>query len=156
MTQTTEAMSGAANYIAISTDAGVTWSDISGYSGYVDVTPQTRDMGAYKTFDGETPVITAGKLNPMDVTVRVLYTEDLSAPYSAFLAAHHTAGGGAVVQVRWAPKGNTAGNFQFTTDYGSKIMSLSSAPTADIQNGNPILVEAKIHCGSIDKATITT
>lgn len=153
MTQTTGQMSGVVNYLAVSTNGSV-WTDISGYSNYVSPATSTRKSGSAPTFNGDTHVITFGEREPIQVTFRVLYTEDVSAPFDALRTAHETAGGGQLM-VRWAPKGNTAGNQQFTTGTDSKLVSLDY-PTADKGSADPIALEFAVMTAAITTADIAT
>lgn len=153
MTQVADAMSGVAGYVAISTD-GNSWTDVSGYANYVEPDPQARTSGETYTFDGDTGIVTFGKREPIEVMVRIVYSEGASSPYDTLRTAHETAGGGRM-QVRWAPKGSTAGNQQFSTGSDSKISEFPY-PAPDAGSADPILLEFKVKTASIAVADISS
>lgn len=153
MTQVTDAMSGVAGYVAVSTD-GSNFTDISGYANYVEPDPQARTSGETYTFDGDTGIVTFGKREPVEIMVRIVYSEGASSPYDTLKTQHETAGGGRL-QVRWAPKGNTAGNQQFTSGTDSKISEFPY-PAPDATSGDPVLLEFKVKTASITVADISS
>ena len=138
MAQTTAAISGAANVLEYSTD-GSSWTDISGFAQSVTVDPQNRMNGVAYTFDGDTGIVTFGKLEPVPITANVVYTEDASSVYEALLAIHQTAGGG-TIYLRWTPKGATAGSSVFTTP-ATKISAFPPGPSVDASTGDPVMCE---------------
>lgn len=153
MAQVTDAISGSVSYVAISTN-GTDWTDVSGYSSSVQPTPQNRQSAEVWTFDGENPVLTFGKLETIDVTVRLVYSEGASSPYDTLRTQHEAAGGGTLM-VRWAPAGNETGNQQFTTGSDSKIASFPF-PAPDSSSPTPLLVEFTVKTKSITVADIAS
>lgn len=154
MTQTTGAISGVANYVAVSTD-GSSWTDISGMANKVEADSQKRTSGETYTFDGDTAILGWGKLEPLEITVTIVYTEGASDAFKKALTSLQTAGG-ARLQVRWAPKGNTAPNFQFTSGSDSKVSEMPPGPAPDATSGDPVVLEFKIRTASITQAAIAT
>lgn len=152
MTQITDQISGAANYVAYSTD-GNSWTDISGVANQVTPDPQTRMNGSTYTFEGDGALVTFGKKEPFSVRVRLVYSE-ANAAYDA-LADAHEATGGSTVYIRWAPKGNTGGNIQYTTP-ATKI-SEWNYPAPDGTSADPLMCEFVVGpVPSLTRAAIAT
>ena len=153
MAQTTEQLSGVANYVAISTD-GSAWTDISGFASKVECDAQVRTSGETYTFDGDAALIAWGKKEPVEVTVTLVYTEVTTPPYATLYTAFNTAGGGRL-QVRWAVKGATVSNVQYSTGSDSKVSEMPW-PAPDATSGDPIVVEFKVKTATITKGTYAT
>lgn len=134
MTQMTNAMSAVDALIEISTNGSV-WTDISGFTNKLDVTPQSRASGEAYTFDGDTAIITHGKRQPVDITVNVLYSEGSANPFETVRAIHETTNGG-TIYVRWSPGGGDSGDFRYTTP-ACKVTSFQ-APQVDAGSPAPI------------------
>ena len=77
MPQTSTAMNAVDAVVEVSTD-GTTWTNISGSTNKVDVAPVTVDSGMAATLEGAFKIVTSGKINPVDVSVTILYTETAS------------------------------------------------------------------------------
>lgn len=152
MTQITGAMSAVAGYVGIRSATTGAFTDVSGSGNAVTINPQNRASGETYTFDGDTAIITYGKREPIDVVVRIVYTE--GAPYSTLKTAHETAGGGNM-QVQWIPKGiGAVGNYTYTTGL-AKITSFGY-PSGDAGSADPLMVEFTVRTESITQATYTT
>ena len=107
------------------------WTDISGFANEVTVSGGDRATGEAFTFDGDTPIVTAGKRSALDVTVKAVYTEGVAEPQEMIRAAYEA---GSVVNVQWMPKGNTQNNFRYATHGGyvtSHAYPSGSASSAD-------------------------
>ena len=153
MAQTTDGMSGVVNTVEHSPD-GSAWTDFSGYANQVNVDPQTRKSGVAYTFDGDTGIITFGKLEPVLVRVRIIYTADASSPFDALLTMHQAAGGTGIY-LRWSPEGSDTGDFEFTTPL-TKISEFNF-PSVDGESADPIMVEFAVGpVASITKSLATT
>ena len=74
MAQITGAMSGRIAKIEYSTNYS-TYTDLSGGANSINVDGGDRNAGEAWTFDGDTPVITVGKLNPAEITIKSLYVD---------------------------------------------------------------------------------
>ena len=74
MPQTSTAMNAVDAVVEVSTD-GTTWTNISGSTNKVDVSPQTVDSGEAATFEGDFYLVTSGKKHPVEATVTILYSE---------------------------------------------------------------------------------
>lgn len=114
MAQTTNAISFRAGRVEISIN-GTVWTDISGFSASITVDGGERETEDTQTFDGDTPILTAGKRGSLEVKVKIVYTEGVSDPQEVVRTAYEAA---SALYVRWYPKGSTSGNFLYTTDPG--------------------------------------
>src|SRR5512139_2656676 len=80
------------------------WTDISGFSNSLSVEGAERDMGELYTADGETPIVTLGKMSSTSVTAKVVYTEAAGEPWKV---AYDAKVAKTTFFLRWAPKGGT-------------------------------------------------
>lgn len=149
MAQTTSGVSGRAVYIALATD-GSTFTDISGLANSVEVDGGERNMGETFTATGDTPIVTPGKRAAMNVKVKSVYTEATSEAYALAKAAYEA---GSALYVRWAPKGNTTGNVQYTTASGI-VTNPPYQGVADVGDGSPLMTEFTVMVPSITQATV--
>ena len=92
MAQTVVGMSGVNALLQVSAD-GSTWTDISGSANQVSATEQTRMSGEAYTFEGDYAVVTAGKREPVELAVRVLYTEEAAESFETVRADGEATGG---------------------------------------------------------------
>ncbi len=150
MAQTTLATSSRNAVVEISTD-GSTWTDISGYAQSVSPGDGTRLTGTAHTFDGNGPIIVAGKLDAQESTVGIVYTEDTNGAYdrakNAFDSTNST------LYLRVAPDGNTTGNFRFTSTKGV-ITQMPAFHELDASSGDVQMVEFTVQHGGWTKAAI--
>lgn len=149
MAQATGATSMRGAYVEYSTD-GTTWTNFSGWATDVQISGGTRATGEEYTFDGENPIVTIGKSAPMELTVKSIYTEGGSDIFSIVKTAYETPSN---LYIRWAPKGNTTGNFRYATGAGNVLEP--PYPTGQAQDGKPITFQFKIKfTGGITKSTV--
>lgn len=148
MTQATGAVSFRNCAIELSTD-NTNWSNISGWSNSISIDGGDRQVGEFFTLDGDTPILTPGKRNSFDLTTKVVYTEGASDPYTTFLSAYE---GGTPLYLRWAPKGLTAGNFQFTT--GPCIVTTPAYPTGEAGSPDAVAFEFKLKVLTVAKGVV--
>jgi hypothetical protein len=150
MAQTTSGMSGANMYVGWSTDNS-TFTDISGSSNSVEVTGGERITGVAYTFDGDTPILKAGKRGPITATVRGVYTEHANQLYTVAKTAYEA---GTVIYVRWSPGGGDAGDFGYTT--AAAYVKNPPYPGGAAESGDPILTEVQVECVLVTQSTIGT
>ena len=141
-------MSFAKSKVEVSTN-GTTWTDISGAATAVSVSGGDRQTGEAYPFNLDTAVITVGKREPIEVTVKALYTEGSPGVYETVRAAYE---GGTALYVRWSPKGGTTGNFQFVTDSG--IVTSAVYPTGEAGSGDPVMFEFAVKVAKITKSVV--
>jgi hypothetical protein len=143
MTITATAMSAVDARLEMSTD-NITWQDISGSANSVDPGSAKRKTGTANVFDGDLPVVTIGKREPMEAKISALYTDTASETWEYIrpLFDAHTK-----VYFRYSPKGKGAtGNAVYTTSNdgstaGPVIISDLSWPKVEAGSADPIPVE---------------
>lgn len=151
MTQTTGGFSATDAKIEYSL-AGVTYVDISGFANSVKPGSLTRNSGARWTHDGDTAILTAGKLGTLDIEVSIVYTEGTGDAMAVLLTQMQTAGGGAVY-LRWSPKGGTVGEWMFTSSVG--VLKKLDLPGTDTEDAKPCAVSFTVEVATITKSAIT-
>jgi len=127
MPQTTAAIFGGDFDIELSTN-GTVWTSISGSVSGIDEVTQARMHGEAYTADGVYAVVTAGKYEPMVITVNALYTETASEAFDlvrGYWAAQTP------VYVRFSPIGIGATNRAvFTTSLNGT--TIAAVPLVDL------------------------
>jgi len=142
MTQTTDGMSFIAAKVHVSAD-GITWTDVSGHGASVAVGGGSRAVGEEHTFDGDTPIIKAGKRAATEVTVRYVYTEEAADPFEVVRAQYETSGG--VLYVQYSPKDG----FWYKT--GAGILSDFGYPAGEAGDGAVVMCEFVVKSAALTK-----
>jgi len=127
---------------------GSDWTDVSGYAASVDPGSHTRKTGLAYTFDGDTAIIRSGKREPIDLNMRVVYTEGSADPFRDLLAYHEA---GSQVYFRYSPKGGDSGEEQFTSDAG--YMTDFPWPGGEAESGDVVMLEWKFQCPKLTRGT---
>jgi|FLYN01.1.fsa_nt_gi hypothetical protein len=148
MPQTTDAISARNVKIEFSTN-GTSWTDISGSANAIDSTEQPRMSGESYTASGDTAIVTGGKREPIELEIKIVYTETAGEAFEVVRAAHDSDGVG---YLRWSPKGGTTGQKQYTT--GKGVITGFTYPPIDTSSGDPILGGFKLKVPSITPSTI--
>lgn len=157
MAQTTGGMSAVVADVEYSTN-GTAWTSLSGSTIAVEGVEQTRMHGEAYTFDGDSPIITKGKREPMEITFRYIYTETAGEAFETIRAAWE-ADGGTDLYFRWSPKGiGASGRFVFTTCNGAGAAAAVPIigfiyPELMADEGGPLVGEWTIKCAQIIKTT---
>ena len=136
--------------IEYSTD-GSNWNDISGYANSVEASGADVTSGEAYTFDGDYALIGVGKIEPVEITVSIVYTEVIADPFNALRVAKHNRD---QIYLRYAPMGGDAGEWQFTSDAGY-ITSMND-PSGEANSGDPLLVEFVLRTPKLTRSTIAT
>jgi ABC-type glycerol-3-phosphate transport system substrate-binding protein len=132
--------------VEVSTN-GTTWTDISAAATAVEVKGGDRKTGEAYSYSLDYPVITQGKREPINVTVKALYTEGTSEAFETARTAYEA---GTSLYVRWSPKGGSTGSFQFVTDPG--IVTSLVYPAGEAEKGDPLLCEFTVETAKITKS----
>ena len=152
MTQTIGAKSMRNAKIAYNTlGFGTTWVDFSGVFNSLEVSGGDRITGEVFTADGDTPIVLFGKLNPIDVTGNIVYSEITTEAWSV-LVPYYVAGTN--LRLRWAPAGDGTGAYRFMT--GTTNFTEFGYPSGDVGAGEPILVSFAVKTGAITYEVMTT
>ena len=154
MAQTTGAMNTVDAQIEISAN-GTTWYDISGSTNKLEAPTQTADTGSAATLDGQYKLTKAGKLNPMELSLMILYTEVADEAFR--LLETQWALAGRPLYVRWIPSRGT-GNFVYTTANAagvaaSGIITQLTLPGADAETASPTLLAFRVLVTRILRST---
>lgn len=148
MTQTVDAKS--MRNVKLEYITGATWNDISGVANAVEVTGGDRITGEAFTATGDRPIVLFGKLNPIDVACKIVYSENSVEPWALLEPIYNS---GTNLKLRWAPGGNATGGFRFVTD--TVNITAFGYPGGDVSDGAPILVDMSVKTGKITWAAIT-
>ncbi len=148
MAQTSDGISFRDCKIEISPN-GTTWTDISGFANALEIGGGERQVGEMFTFDGDTAIIRGGKRNPLEITVKAVYTEGTNDPYETVRAAYEA---GSNLYVRWSPKGGQNGEFQFASDAG--IVTDAPYPGGEAESGDVVLFEFTIKTPKVTKSVV--
>jgi len=97
------------SYIEVSHD-GATWTGINGSVSAVTPSGGDHMTGTLHVFGGHWPLIGIGKRNPSSWTIRYPYTE-VENEFTDLVDGYFE--NQDPVYIRWRPKGNAAGNWQF-------------------------------------------
>ena len=145
MAQTTAAVNGVASTVSIKVAAG-SYVDISGATQSVDAATATIANSDNYTLDGAAAFILLGKVEPVDVTVNILYTEVLTTEPWMLVSAAFAAK--SAVQVKWLPKGTGATNNTIETNATGYITSIDY-PAIDATSADAIMCSFTVRCPGI-------
>lgn len=148
MAQTTAAISFVNTLLEVKITGGA-FADMGGSSNKLEVSGFDRITGKAFTQVGNTPIITAGKLDEGEIKLSVLYTETVGEAWKVLWDAYLA---GTTAQFQWTPKGTGTGNFQFTSAVG--YLKNVTAPAGESASGDPIMCEATLVTGSYARATL--
>lgn len=129
---------------------GTTWNDISGVANAINVSGGDRITGEVYTADGDRPIVLYGKLQPIDVEAKIVYSEVSGEAWSEMEPLYVN---GTNVRLRWAPGGNATGNYRFVTDTVNVVVGY---PSGDVSDGAPMLVNLACKTGKLTWAAITS
>lgn len=130
---------------------GATWVDISGVANAVNVSGGDRITGEAFTADGDRPIVLFGKLNPIDVECKIVYSEVTTEAFSVLEPLYAA---GTDLKLRWTPGGNATGNYRYVTDTCN--LTKFGYPGGEVQDGAPILLDMGVKTGKITWAAITS
>jgi len=132
-------------------------TEISGKSGRVQDTSQTRQTGDYYTLRGENALIEYGKKEPLTVSFEIVYNDEALEAYETVRALWETngLGCGSPVCVRWSPGGEVGDQ---TFSMGTKFTQLVEFfyPPLDAQTGGPIVGTFRVKGPTIDVSVLAT
>lgn len=156
MAQTTNAISQAGFKVEVSSD-GSSWTDVSGASGTVQLSGGDVKVGSQHTADGsQAIVVTSNKTEPIEVTIKTLYTETAGEAWKVVKAAYDAAN--KVIYLRWSPKGGGAGSARFTTAAGGVAAAapLTSClpPDLDAAGEDPAMFEFSVMAAGLLEDTV--
>ena len=158
MAQTTAQVTQSCGKVEINVDADCpgsgSWVDISGETQSIGGTEQSRMVGDAFTLDGDVALIGAGKREPLDLTFVLIYTETDAEAYEQVRLIFETTGCGALLCVRYSPRGGDAGEEQLTTRRG--VLTAFTYPALDASAGGVILGGFTLHTPALDTAIVAS
>ena len=148
MAQVTGAMSARIAKIEYSTNYS-TYTDLSGGANSVKVKGGERNSGEAWTFDGDTPVVTVGKLTPIEMTIGSLYVDSSVGHFAIVSAMKQNA---TPMNVRFAYDTDTTGSWRFTSATG--YVTSATPPDAEPDKGDPLAFEWTVKVPSLAEAVV--
>jgi hypothetical protein len=130
---------------------GTTWVDISGVANAVEVSGGDRITGEVYTAEGDRPIVLFGKLEPIDVEGRIVFSDNSTEAWSVLEPLYVN---GTNLRLRWAVSGNTTGSYRFATDTCN--ITQFGYPGGEVEDGAPILIDLSVKTGQISWAAITS
>jgi len=136
---------------------GTAYVDHSDSLSVIEPPEMTRITGDGYVFGEDTPIVTTGKREPVEIRLRGVYV-DGTATTNAFglLWGQYTTTCGGNMYVRWAPAGCTTDNQVFSTGTAttdmSELISLTP-PGGEAAAGEPLMFEAVIKASALYRAT---
>jgi hypothetical protein len=148
MPQTTTTLSQACARVDIAVDSAcATWFDISGSANSVTGTSQTKAVAEEFTFDGTGPIVHEGKVQAMDIVVRIFFTNTATEAYRRVRAVFQAGACDGRICLRWIPRGNV-GDLGMQTGF----VPVSEFTWGDIDSSNagPTMGQFTVRAGAID------
>lgn len=156
MPQTTTAMNTVEAVVEVSTN-GTSWTNISGSTNKVEVSPQTVDSGMAATLEGQYKIVRSGKKNPVEITVTILYTETASEAATILEGQRSVAGN--PLYFRYTPGGyNGDYRWKAADSNGNTVPArVTEFPfvSADAENGGPALMTFKLQATQLVREAAT-
>ena len=148
MPQTTNAQPTACARVDISsaTDCSA-WTNVSGSVNSVQNTTQTKNVADEFTFDGGYAITEVGKALPVDLTVRMAFTNQATEAYRLARTAFMLANCDGKLCLRWIPGGNV-GDDGFQTGYVP--VTAFDWPPIDANAAGPVMATFVLHAPEID------
>lgn len=130
---------------------GTAWVDYSDYLSVVEPPTLTRSSAEAYVFGEDTAVLGFGKLEPIEVTVRGIYTDSTADPCYAVMTEFQTACGDKVA-VRWSPAGCTTAHRSFRTHTTASEVLSWTPPGGDSGSADVLMWEAVIRSPDLTEA----
>lgn len=148
MSQTTDGTTFRAAQVFVSADNS-NWTDVSGHGASVAVSGGERTVGSQATFSGDTPIVSGGKRNATQVTVRYVYTETAAEPFEILRAIHEDPPG--TIYLQYQVK--TSGVWYKT---GSGILENPGYPAGEAGSAETVMSEFVMSCAALTKEAAST
>lgn len=142
-TQTENGMPFTRATVFISSD-GASWTDVTGHGASIQVGGGDRSTGEQNTWAGDTPIVSAGKRNKIQVTVRYVYTETAAEPFEVLRAIHEAPPGTCYLQYQVKPSG-----VWYKT--GAGILEKPGYPGGESSSADTVMSEFVMSCASLTR-----
>lgn len=126
------------------------WNTIQNTTAAVNPSGGDRMMGEAYTADGDVAIVGAGKREPIDVEVNLVYSEITT---ESFLKLEPLYTAGTAIRIRWSPAGAASNDYRYTTATG--YISSFSYPGGEVETGDPIVTGFTVRTPSIGVAAVT-
>lgn len=136
------------NKVEISTN-GTTWTNVTTSANSISVDGGERMTEDLFVFGADVAEIMSGPREPLEVTLRVVYSEGANEAWETIRAQYESGG---LLYVRWSPRGGTTGQFQFTTDAGA--ITSFGYPVGEAEGAEPVLCEVVVRTPKITKSVV--
>ena len=134
--------------LEIRASTSATWVDASGWAAAVTPGGGDHMIGDAHVFDGSWPLVALGKLNPLDWTVRVIYTEEDEEGADLLHGFYENQ---EQIDLRYRPFGASGWQW-FITGF----VVGPAVPEADGDSGDILTVEATVHGTGLTLTQATT
>lgn len=125
---------------------GTTWTAVNAEATAVEVGDASRMTSDVYAFDADTALVLSGKREPVDVTLRLLYTD--ADPFDTLLSEFVNAN---TLYIRWSPNGDNSGNKQYTA---SGPITTITFPQGEASSADPVAVSVTIRAAEITQTTV--
>ena len=146
-----DAMSSCAMCVELMLGTATTFTSYVDELSVIDAPTSTRMSGEVYVFGEDTAAVTFGKLEPIEITARGVYTESTTSAFYVLDAAHTTACGGKAA-IRWSPAGCTTANRSFRSSTTVAKMVSLTYPGGDAASGDPLTYEFTIRTPDLTEA----
>jgi hypothetical protein len=137
---------------------GTAWTNISGSTNKVEPPEITADIGSVATLEGQYKIVRAGKFNPAEIKVTIVYSENAATEAFAILYTQANLPG-KPIYLRWTPGGSNGEDRFFTADATDQKavgrISRLQIPGADAETPAPTLLSFTIVATKIGKEHLT-
>ena len=137
--------------VEVSHGTWATWVDISGVANSVEVSGGDRITGEAYTADGDRPIVLFGKLEPIDVEAKIVFSDNSAEAWSVLEPLYVN---GTNLRLRWAISGNHTGSYRFMTD--TTNLTAFGYPSGEVEDGAPILIDLAVKTGQITWAAMAS
>ena len=130
-----------------------------GMATAVRVTGGSRETGEAHTFDGDFPIVAAGKLAGVDVEVRLIYTEGATDAADVARGIYETEGGACFLRFSPAGDDTSSSTFRYSAanpagTEAAGIMTEYLYPSGEAEGGGIVLCGFTIHCARLLKGVV--
>jgi len=132
------------------TPSSSSFVQIESWATDIQVAGGDTPVSNFNTFD--VPIVYTGEQNPYTVTVTCVYSEAAATDVFPEIYDDYVAAPGLAYDFRWTPKGNTTGNFRFTTSGGKLVNVMHPSWTAT--GATPSTFQFVIACSAITRDTV--
>lgn len=148
MAQTTDGITAVDMTLELSTN-GTAWTDVSGFSTSVEPDGGARKVGETHTLEGDTPIISKGKRESIDLKCKIVYTEGAADAFAMVQAAYDA---NTPLYARYSPKGGGSGSKMYTS--GPGIVTECPYPAGEAESEDLILVEFTLKVATLTQSTV--